>query len=200
MPFLVLLVIGMAFWWPWQQGTGGEQALDIVRRRLASGEISVEEFERLNQLLQVSPGKRALQPPLLLALVLGLLLILMTTTMVLAWRSDDWGWGWGWGHMGWMMGGGRNTSGDPARQAGTAVTVSIEDYAYSPGNLRVPVGARVTWTNRDGAPHSATADDLSWDTGLFAKNESRTIAFDTPGTFAYVCSIHPAMKARLVVE
>ncbi|MFN0145624.1 MAG: cupredoxin domain-containing protein [Dehalococcoidia bacterium] len=200
MPFLVLAAILLAIWSPWQEGAaGGGQPMDIARRRLASGEINHEEFERLKQQLGVSQGWRGSSPALLLALLSVLLLVALGSTVAWAWQSGDWNWGWG--PMGGpMMGGGRNTSAETPRQGGTATTVVIADYAYSPGNLEVPLGANVTWTNRDGARHSATADDRSWDTGLLAQGASETIAFDTPGTFDYFCTLHPAMKARLVVR
>ena len=57
------------------------------------------------------------------------------------------------GHMGGMMGGGgRNSSGDAPRQGTLAETITIENFAYAPGNLQLPVGGKVTWTNRDPAP------------------------------------------------
>jgi plastocyanin len=204
-PFLVLAVLAMAFWSPWQQRpAGGDHAIDIARRRLATGEIGLEEFERLKQRLEASRGWGGSSPALLLALLLVLLLLALGSTIAWAWRSGDWGWDMGGvmggDHMSRMMGGGRNTSAEPPRQAGTITTVVIEDYAYAPGNLEVPVGASVTWTNRDSVRHSATANDRSWDTGLLGQGASKAISFDSPGTFDYFCTLHPDMKARLVVR
>ena len=102
--------------------------------------------------------------------------------------------------MGRMMGGGRNSSGDPLQQGSAEEAIIIEDFAYSPGNLHVPVGARVTWTNRDSAPHSATDAGGTWDTGVLAKGKSATLTFEGAGTFDYYCSVHPSMKARVVVQ
>lgn len=99
-----------------------------------------------------------------------------------------------------MMGGGRDSSDDAAVQGSAVETVIVEDFAFSPGNLNVPLGARVTWINRDSAPHSATDRDGTWDTGLLAQGERATLVFDAPGTFAYYCTVHPNMKAQLVVR
>jgi plastocyanin len=105
------------------------------------------------------------------------------------------------GHMGGMMGsGGRNSTSDPSQQGSAEETIIIEDFAYSPGNLQVPLGARVTWTNRDSAPHSATDTSGTWDTGVLAKGKSATLSFDKAGTFSYYCTVHPSMKARLTVQ
>jgi plastocyanin len=62
------------------------------------------------------------------------------------------------------------------------------------------VGGKLTWTNRDSAPHSATDTGGTWDTGVLAKDESATLTFASAGTFDYFCSLHPDMKARLVVQ
>lgn len=102
--------------------------------------------------------------------------------------------------MGRMMGGGRDSSNEAPRQGSAVESVTIEDFAFSPGNLRVPVGATIAWINRDGAPHSATDSGGSWDTGVLAQDERASITLDSPGTFDYFCSVHPSMKARLVVE
>ncbi len=120
----------------------------------------------------------------------------------LAWMasSRDWGTMMGNDHMGGMMGGGLDTSGDPSSQGSTTETITIKDFSYSSGNLEVPVGARLTWTNRDSAPHSATANDGSWDTGVLSKGKSASLTFASVGTFDYFCTLHPNMKARLVVQ
>jgi plastocyanin len=103
-------------------------------------------------------------------------------------------------HMGGMMGGGRDTAVAPAVTGGTAETVQIRDFAFTPGNLRIPLGASVTWTNLDTAPHTATAIDGSWDTGSINNGDRRTLTFNKAGIFDYYCSIHPTMKARLEVR
>src|SRR5438105_13999614 len=52
--------------------------------------------------------------------------------------------------------------------------IEIKDFAFSPATLTVKVGDTVTWTNQDSAPHSATADDSSFDTGVLSKGISGT--------------------------
>jgi plastocyanin len=203
-PSLILVVLLLAAWSPWQQGDAGDQrAVDIARRRLASGEIGHEEFERLRQQLGVSRGRGGWSPGLLVALLIALLLVTLGSSIAWAWRSDDWGWGWGMGgdHMSRMMGGGgRDASTDPATRGGPAETVAIEDFEYRPGNLQIAAGSRVTWTNRDSAPHSATDSGRAWDTGVLARGKSATLTFSVPGTFDYYCTVHPSMRARITVQ
>ena len=43
-------------------------------------------------------------------------------------------------------------------------------------------------------------DDGSFDTGSIANGASDSVTFDTAGTFAYICSIHPQMTGSVVVE
>jgi plastocyanin len=64
----------------------------------------------------------------------------------------------------------------------------------------VPVGARVTWTNLGAQPHTATAADGSFDSGPVTPGTSASVTFATPGTFAYICSLHPSMKGFVVVS
>jgi plastocyanin len=76
--------------------------------------------------------------------------------------------------------------------------VSIAGFAFGPGSVTVEVGDTVTWTNDDTAPHTATASG-DFDTGTIAVGDSASVTFDTAGTYAYVCSIHPAMQGTVVV-
>ncbi len=110
------------------------------------------------------------------------------------------GWGMGGDHLDHMMGGGASTSNAPVSVGGTAESVAIRDFAFATGNLQVPVGAKVTWTNYDDAPHSATANDGSWDTGILNNSENRTLTFDKAGDYTYYCTVHPSMVARLQVR
>ncbi len=143
-------------------------------------------------------------PPRLVSLLFVVGLIgLLGITGTFAWMASSWDMGgmMDGGHMGGMMGGGgHNSLRDPSQQGSAAETIIIEDFAYSPGNLQVPVGARVTWTNRDSAPHFATDTGGTWDTGVLARGKSATLTFESTGAFDYFCSVHPNMKARLVVQ
>lgn len=79
-------------------------------------------------------------------------------------------------------------------------SVQISNFSYSPATLTVRAGESVTWTNQDSAGHSATADDKSFDTGVLSQGQSGSIKFDKPGTYTYYCSVHPKMKATIVVQ
>ena len=78
--------------------------------------------------------------------------------------------------------------------------VTIENFAFDPADLTVSVGDTVTWSNKDSAAHTATADGGSFDTGTIAAGSSKSVTFSKAGTFTYHCKIHASMTARVVVE
>ncbi len=79
------------------------------------------------------------------------------------------------------------------------VGVTIQNFAFMPTPLTIPVGTTVTWTNRDSAPHTATSDSGVWDSGTLSTGKSFTFTFNQAGTFAYHCNIHPNMHGSIVV-
>lgn len=83
----------------------------------------------------------------------------------------------------------------------TVATTSVEitNFAFSPANITVKVGTKVTWTNKDSVQHSATADGNSFDTGLIAQNDSASYTFKKTGTYSYHCTPHPYMKGTVTV-
>lgn len=76
---------------------------------------------------------------------------------------------------------------------------SIVDYSFSPPSITIHVGDTITWTNVGKAPHSATADNHSFDTGVLQHGQSGSHTFTTPGTYTYFCIVHPYMKGTIVV-
>jgi plastocyanin len=83
---------------------------------------------------------------------------------------------------------------------GRLVKVDIAKFAFAPGEITVKRGSKIEWANSDSAPHTATADDKSFDTGTLMQGASGSATFDSPGTVPYVCSIHPFMHGTVVVE
>ena len=57
----------------------------------------------------------------------------------------------------------------------------------------------MTWTNRDGLDHTATAKDKSWGTKSLTGGASGSITFSQKGSYAYYCKWHPGMKGKVVV-
>ncbi len=79
-------------------------------------------------------------------------------------------------------------------------TVVISGFAFGPSPITVAKNTTITWQNRDSEAHTATADNGSWDTGSIASGASKSITFATAGTFPYHCTLHPEMRAMVVVQ
>jgi len=84
-----------------------------------------------------------------------------------------------------------------AAAAGSAV--EIKNFAFNPASVTVAVGTAVTWTNNDSVGHTVTADDGSFN-GSVAPGAPFSFTFTKAGTYTYHCSIHPNMKATIVVK
>jgi plastocyanin len=190
---LFWVVVGGGILWLIPSGKGRTEhgdAMEALRARLASGEIGVEEFEQREAALRRS--KRSWNAPLV-AMIAAIILIIAIPTVIMAangWDMD----------MRGMHGQGQDNGSDPLVRGGSTATVRIEDFAFEPGNLQVPLGATVTWTNEDSAPHDVTVRNAQWKTRRLSENESDALTFDSAGTYDYYCSIHPSMKARITVR
>ena len=82
----------------------------------------------------------------------------------------------------------------------TADRVEIAEFLYEPEAVTVDAGTEITWTNADAAPHTATADDSSFDTGTLEKGDSESQTFDEPGTYTYYCRFHAFMNGTVEVR
>lgn len=98
-----------------------------------------------------------------------------------------------------LMSAGTGQSAHPVASA-TPTVVSIEKFAYNPGSVTVSVGTSVVWINHDLVPHDVVSDDKSFKSKLLEKDEQFSYSFSKPGTFHYICSIHPKMTADVVVK
>jgi plastocyanin len=79
-------------------------------------------------------------------------------------------------------------------------TINMADYYFAPLRVSVPVGTALQWQNTGSVVHTATAANLTWDTGDVASGEARSITFDTAATYTYACTPHPWMLGQIVVQ
>ena len=87
-----------------------------------------------------------------------------------------------------------------AHAQASSITVPIKNFAYMPMAVTVSVGSSVTWKNLDGEPHTVTSLDGLFRSGALDQDDSFTFKFDKPGVYKYVCSIHPKMRAEIIVK
>jgi len=83
--------------------------------------------------------------------------------------------------------------------APSAVSVSIGDRVFVPSSVTVAPGGTVTWTNNDDRPHTVTANDRSFDSGILGAGATWSRTFPNGGTFAYFCELHPDMTGTVTV-
>jgi plastocyanin len=77
--------------------------------------------------------------------------------------------------------------------------VAISAFTFEPAVLTVNVGESVTWVNTDGVPHTSTAALNHLWGHLIPTADTFSFTFDTPGTYAYFCEMHPAMVGSINV-
>jgi plastocyanin len=87
----------------------------------------------------------------------------------------------------------------PSGEAAKSEKVEIVEFTYQPDPVVVQASGKVTWQNQDTAPHTATADDGSFDTGTIEKGKLGSATFKEPGTFTYFCESHPTMHGTVEV-
>jgi plastocyanin len=78
--------------------------------------------------------------------------------------------------------------------------VVIKDNCFGPTVLYVETGVTVEWQQQDMAPHNVTLLDgeVVGGDGELYDGDSVSRVFDSPGVFAYYCSIHPMMLGVVV--
>ncbi|WP_020186428.1 cupredoxin family copper-binding protein [Methylopila sp. 73B] len=87
-----------------------------------------------------------------------------------------------------------------------AVTVSIANMAFATEEVKVKKGGSVTWTNDDEIAHNVhfrngpAKGDPKAQGKMLNKGESYTVTFGEAGTYDYICTPHPMMKAKVIVE
>lgn len=87
----------------------------------------------------------------------------------------------------------------PSGEVARAEKVKIVEFVYGPDPVTVQLGGKVIWQNEDTAPHTATADDGSFNTGTIEQGKIKSETFKQAGTFAYFCEIHPTMHGTVEV-
>jgi len=75
------------------------------------------------------------------------------------------------------------------------------DWVFNPAYLEIQAGDTVTWYNDDSDTHDAQSDTSLWGTGDVQQDESKTLQFDTPGTYPYRDTLYyPLMTGTIVVN
>ncbi len=77
---------------------------------------------------------------------------------------------------------------------------------YNPSTVSIEVGTTVSWMNLDKDPHTVTdgTPDSKWgqifDSGMMRQGKAYRHTFSQPGTYPYLCALHPWMSGKVIVE
>jgi plastocyanin len=89
------------------------------------------------------------------------------------------------------------TTAAPAADNNDGPTVTIQDLAYTPQSLTVAAGDSVTWVWQDGAvAHDVKGDGFQSEVMTEGSFRHR---FTTPGSYDYLCTLHPNMTGTIEV-
>jgi len=99
--------------------------------------------------------------------------------------------------------GGSSTNGNPGSGSGNGTVIQWTLAAQSsPVVTTITAGTPVSWHNGDNVGHTVVPDNspppASASLAPGATSAAQTI--NTPGTYAYHCSIHPGMHGSLTVQ
>ena len=107
-------------------------------------------------------------------------------------------------------GGGSSSGGDAGTaQPETTVTatsgtpvVTIHDFAFTPKTLVIKAGMKVKFVQEDTVTHNVIGAAASSfiHSPVLNKGQSYTVTFSKPATYSYICSIHPYMQAKVIVQ
>ncbi len=78
-------------------------------------------------------------------------------------------------------------------------TIKIHNFKFEPMNGAIAVGETVQFINVDEEPHTVTSTDGAFDSKALDTNQTWNYTATKPGTFPYICSVHPFMKGTLTV-
>jgi plastocyanin len=79
------------------------------------------------------------------------------------------------------------------------VKVTIDNFTFSPAELKLKVGDTVTWTNHDDIPHTVVSAGKFRSKTMDTDN-TFSFTFTSAGDYKYFCSLHPHMTGMIKVE
>ncbi|HEV7665796.1 MAG TPA: plastocyanin/azurin family copper-binding protein, partial [Chloroflexota bacterium] len=79
--------------------------------------------------------------------------------------------------------------------------VAVVDNGYVPAQIEIKLGTNVHWVNSGGDGHDVTGTGPggAWRSGPLGPMDTYQRPFALPGTYDYVCTVHPEMRGRVTV-
>ncbi|HEY2036940.1 MAG TPA: cupredoxin domain-containing protein [Steroidobacteraceae bacterium] len=81
-------------------------------------------------------------------------------------------------------------------------SITIRNYSFDPGMMKIAAGATVTWINRDADVHTIKSQQgpEPFQSPALDSGGHYSFTFRHPGTYRYICSVHPFMRGVIVVQ
>jgi plastocyanin len=82
----------------------------------------------------------------------------------------------------------------------SSATITIASFAFSPNPITVSPGAKVSVNNQDSVIHTVTDGNVFDSSDVNGGGTGSFTAPTKPGTYNFICTIHPQMHGKLVVK
>ena len=79
------------------------------------------------------------------------------------------------------------------------IKVTIDNFTFTPAEVKVKVGDTVTWTNHDDIPHAVVSAG-KYRSKTLDTDDTFSFTFASAGDYKYFCSLHPHMTGTVKVE
>ncbi len=89
-----------------------------------------------------------------------------------------------------------------AQSVNAGAVITITEFQFSPAQVTIKAGQTVEWRNGGNVAHTVTETSTprTFGSADIRPGQTFTQTFSTPGTYNYVCSIHPdRMQGSIVV-
>ncbi|AHH15814.1 putative copper-binding protein [Nocardia nova SH22a] len=98
--------------------------------------------------------------------------------------------------------GSATASAAPTASKPAAVTVDVRKMKFSPDAVTVKVGDTVTWKFSDKVPHAVQGigDSAMGINSPIFDNGEWSYTFTVPGSYRYLCPLHPEMRGTVTVQ
>lgn len=84
--------------------------------------------------------------------------------------------------------------------AAEEVTVSIDNFTFTPAEVTVTPGTTVTWINNDDIPHTVVDKKQAFRSKALDTEGKFSFTFTNAGDYSYFCSLHPHMVGKVIVK
>jgi len=82
----------------------------------------------------------------------------------------------------------------------SAIEVKIDNFAFTPGAIKIKSGTQVTWINNDDIPHTVDSTQGKFKSAALDTDQKFEFRFTEPGEYPYYCRMHPKMTGSIVVQ